>query len=83
MIGGRFRATRVDPSNSPSIASASRVANLFKAQAHTMNLPTQDLKPIKATLSENGAIATPENAAENVIEPESLEEGLEQKEDIW
>ena len=82
MIGGKFRATKVDASNSPSITSASKIANLFKAQAHTMSQPVQDFRPIKATVSENRAISSSENAPDIAEKTEDSQEGLEQKEDI-
>ncbi|MDE3046511.1 MAG: hypothetical protein KGJ02_07705 [Verrucomicrobiota bacterium] len=49
MIGGRFKATKVEPSSAPQINGASRLTGLFQTRVNEVK-PTETHKPIKVTL---------------------------------
>ena len=80
MIGGRFKAAKVDVSSAPKIASASRLTGLFKTQMASIAVPTVDLKPIQTVTI--GAVASSENNVLSLDAPAAPKEGLEQKQDI-
>jgi hypothetical protein len=80
MIGGRFKAAKVDSTSAPKIASASRLTGLFKTQMASIAIPTEDLKPIQTVTI--GAVASSENNSPSLEAPVVAKEGLEQKQDI-
>ena len=83
MIGGRFKAAKVDVSSAPKIASASRLTGLFKTQMANIATPSSDahsIKPIHGVTK--GGIESAENHSPSLETPSAPKEGLEQKQDI-
>ena len=80
MIGGRFKAAKVDVSSAPKIASASRLTGLFKTQMANIAAPSADVKPIQSVTK--GGIESTENLGSSLETPVVPKEGLEQKHDI-
>lgn len=81
MIGGRFKATRVD-SSSAATASVSKLTGLFKTQMASIPAPPVDFRPIRATSSTATQITPAENPSENLEKTDLPKEGIEDKEDI-
>jgi hypothetical protein len=83
MIGGRFKAAKVDVSSAPKIASASRLTGLFKTQMANIATPSEDsqlIKPMQGVTK--GNIESSENPSPSLETPVVEKEGLEQKHDI-
>jgi hypothetical protein len=81
LIKGRFRADKAESMKAPQLATASRLAGLFKTQVANSVFPTGGEKPIRAT----SALASPveeTNPAPQSESKVSSEEPLEQKGDI-
>jgi len=49
MIGGRFKATKVDSASAPQITTASRLTGLFQNRVTEAPKPVETPKPIKVT----------------------------------
>jgi hypothetical protein len=84
MLGGRYKASKVEESSDQKVVSASRLTGLFKAQVAQISKPTEECKPIRATVKEPVKMAQEpaEEQGSNLDTPSSSEEGVEQKDDI-
>lgn len=84
MIGGRYRATKVDAVSAPQVASASRLTGFFQSRVSEIAQPTADSKPIRA--SSKAPIKAPAEPERPLIEPTASElppeEEVEKKDEI-
>lgn len=78
MIGGRFKATRINQSTSP-MASVSKMAGLFKTQMASIPPMPLEVRPIRTASSAAGDATS---SAENQEKQDLPKEGIEDKEQI-
>src|SRR5581483_9651631 len=72
MIGGRFKAAKVDVSSAPKIASASRLTGLFKMQTANIPAPNTDaqlIKPIQG-VTKGGIESVEKNGSSSLETPD-------------
>jgi hypothetical protein len=82
MIGGRFKAVKVETLSALKIATASRLTGLFKSQVASVAVPSGEFKPIKAKPKTDSEAAVSEISLPTVEKTEISAEGVERKDDI-